>query len=116
MSVFDDLEQKATGQERRDSLWEPPLNVSFSQRETGKIDPMGFATRKEYVLSVTLASRFWANQAQLQQAREVAERSLATLLYHDVLAKLSQIEHAVINGDGKEAYQACGEMRSMLTR
>src|ERR1700744_2080282 len=116
MSIFEDLQQKATGQERPNSLWAPPLSISFDRRETGRIEPMGFANSKEYELSVTLASRFWANQAQLQQAREVAERSLATLLYHDVLGRLSQIEHAVINGDGEAAYAACSQLRSMLTR
>lgn len=116
MTVFDDLEQKATGQHRPNSMWEPPLSVSFKQHETGKIEPMGFATSKEYALSVTLVSRFWANQAQLAQAREVAERSLATMLYQDVLAKLSQIEHAVMDGDGEAAYGACSQLRSMLTR
>lgn len=116
MSILNDLEQLATGQRRANDLWGPPLNVRLLENKTGKIEPMGFATSEEYELSLTLVSRFWANRAQVQEARKVAERSLASLLYQDVLAKLSQVEHAIMDGDGRSAYTACSELRAMLQR
>lgn len=116
MSIFDKLDDKLTGMRRPIQLWGDPISVKMAARETGNVRPYTPDANVEHELSATVLVRFWANSAQLPYARETAERALATLLYSDVLAKLSQIEHAVMNDDGPAAYQACGEMRSLLTR
>lgn len=116
MRVLDNLQEKATGMERPDDLWGPPLIANVAERETGKIEPMGFATRREYELTLTIGARFWANRAQVSEARKVAERAIAHQLYRDVLDKLVRIESAIMDGDGRAAYAACGELRTAITR
>lgn len=116
MSVFDRLIEKATGMRKSENMWGQPVEMKIRRRETGEIRPYTLDANKEHELSATLAVRFWANSAQLESARKVAERALANLLYHDVLGKLSEIEHAVMDSDGRRAFQVCGELRAMLTK
>lgn len=101
---------------RRENFWAEPVRATFEQKPTGEMRPHITSYNTEHVLSVTLAVTFWANSAQMSEARQVAERALADLLYRDVLGKLSQIEHAVMDSDGRRAFAACGELREMLTR
>lgn len=114
--ILDKLQEIATGSQRREELWGPPLKATVSEHETGGVEPMGFATRREYALSATVVATYWANQAQRSEARKVAERALVQTLYGDVLAKLAHIEHAVMDSDGRRAMQHCGELRELLTR
>lgn len=114
--VFHRLQLTATGMQRPENMWGDPLSVKLQQRETGEIRPHTLDANAEHELTLTLRVTFWANRAQLPDARKVAERSLATLLYQDVLAKISQIEHAIMDSDGRNAYGLCGELRTMLTR
>ena len=114
--LFDRLEERTTGAQRPDDLWGAPLCAKMDSRETGEIRPYTVDRCTEHELTLRIAVKFWANRAQYCNARNVAERALATLLYHDVLGKLSQIEHAVMDSDGHRAFAACGELRQMLTR
>lgn len=114
--VFNRLMEKATGMCRGGNMWGQPVSLELRRRETGEIRPDTLDRNVEHELSAYIVVRFWANRAQLSQAREVAERTLANLLYHDVLGKLSEIEHAVMDSDGRRAYQVCGEIRAMLTK
>lgn len=114
--ILDKLQETSTGNHRPDELWGPPMKVSTVEQATGKIEPMGFATRREYALSATFTVTYWCNQAQQRDARKAAERTLAQSVYGDVLAQLTHIEHAIMDGDGRRAYQACGELRTLLTR
>jgi len=115
-SVFDMLRERATGMERSEGLWQPPVSFSTAMSETGQIEPMGFATRKEYELSATVVARFWANRAQVDDCRKVALRSLSRLLYGDVLRDLDAIQHAIFDGDPKGALAHLSELRDRLTR
>lgn len=114
--ILDKLQETSTGNRRHDELWGPPMKVTTLEEATGKIEPMGFATRREYALSATFVVTFWCNQAQHQGARKAAERALAQGVYGDVLAPLTHIEHAIMDGDGRRAHEACCELRTLLTR
>lgn len=114
--ILDKLQEISTGRQRHDELWGPPMKVSTFEQATGKVEPMGFATRREYALSATFVVTYWCNQAQHQDARKAAERTLAQGVYGDVLAQLTHIEHAIMDGDGRRAFEACGELRTLLTR
>lgn len=116
MSVFGELQEAATGYMRPDPLFGPPLELTMKSAETGAINPGGLAASREYLLTVTVATRFWCNQAQYPEARRTAERILSSLLYEDVLRQLTRIEHAIMDSDGRSAHHLCGELRQRLTR
>jgi len=116
MSIFDRLQDKLTGVAKSESMWGEPFSMHMQQHETGEIRPYTLDRNVEHELAATLAVRFWANSAQLPQARVVTERALADLLYSDVLSKLAQIEHAVMDSDGRRAFQVCGELRALITK
>lgn len=114
-TVFDALLDRATGMERPEQF-SPPARAVVREDETGGVDPMGFATRKEYELSLMVACRYWANQAQRQDCRQHAERVLADLLYRDVLVELSIITHAVYDGDQRTALRMLAALQTRLRR
>lgn len=116
MSVFDNLEDRLTGMKRLNDFGSPVVALAIEERRTGKIRDYTLDANTEHELSAKLSVRFWANSAQINEARKVAERSLAHLLYADVLAKLQMIEHAISDGDQNAAFDWCGKLRSSITR
>lgn len=114
-SVFEALHDRSTGMERPDGLF-PPAKVVLREDETGADEPMGIATRKEYELSLMVACRYWANNAQRQDCKRNAERVLADLLYRDVLVDLSAITHAVYDGDRSNALRMLGALQARLRK
>ena len=114
-TVFDALLDRATGMERPEQF-SPPARAVVREDETGRIEPMGLATRKEYELSLMVTCRYWANQAERQGCKQNAERVLADLLYRDVLVELSIITHAVYDGDKSAALRMLAALQTRLRR
>jgi len=115
-SILDRLQEQATGMERPDALWGQPVAVAIKEDETGQVEPMGFATRRQYVLSATVEARFWANRAERSEARKAAISSLARCLYADVLHELAVIRHAIWDGDPKAALVRLGDLETRLNK
>lgn len=97
---------------KRYNPWRVPTPaIQYEEKETGRMELRGFDDQKEYALSVRCVATFWANRAQLPQARKSAERVLMDTLYRDLMARLSHLENLISSGDQEEAYDAVIELR-----
>lgn len=114
-SVFDHLHERATGMQRPEEF-RSPVVARVQESETGRIEPLGFATRREYELTALVTCTYWANDAQRVDCRRNAERVLADALYRDVLVDLSAITHAIYDGDQANALRMVGALQTRLRR
>src|SRR5688572_30795343 len=106
MSIFDKIQERLTGLVRLDWFGRQPLSMAFTEQETGETRPvMDRCTQHQLVLE--LGVQFWANKAQYHDAKVIAKRSLANLLYRDVLSDLAGIEHAISDGNKLAALKRC---------
>lgn len=117
MSVFDTLQERATGLSRPAELPRIPFVVEMYKQRTGTPPlGLGFYTREEYELSINVAARFWCNPAEHDESRKYAEMRLASLLYADVITALGDIRHAVMDGDRKSAVTRLNELEARLRK
>jgi hypothetical protein len=101
---------------RPEEFMRKPGVFDLQERTTGKIRQYTLDRNEEYELTLTVGVRYWANKVQRADARQNAEAILARTLYQDVLAELSQIRHAVYDGDQMAALRRIGELESRLTK
>lgn len=101
---------------RRQLPWRHPLpTLEYSEKETGNADIRGFDDQREYAVSLRVSQVFWANRAQLQQARKYAEMALVDTLYKDVLRQLSIIAGMISSGSQDEALEAVLNLRKEIS-
>lgn len=98
-SVFDNLTERATGMVGRDDFGRPPLSCVLKDDPTGQIRDYTTDRNEQFALTALLTVTYWANRAQRREARKVAEKTLASLLYSDALRALAGIRQAVSDGD-----------------
>lgn len=116
MTIFDQLEDRATGMRHRDEFDREPIGIAQECIKTGEIRPTTYAYQHEHELRLRIYSRFWTNQAEFHDARVHAERALANLLHQDVLVALDGIAHAISDGDRRAALARCGQLRASLMK
>jgi hypothetical protein len=90
------------------------VTVTTECEKTGNVRPHTLDANEEYELTCKVRATFWANRAQRDDGRRYAERALAGILYRDVIELLSGIEHAISDGDARDALQLCGELRNRI--
>jgi hypothetical protein len=112
MTIFDKLEEKATGMRGRG--FRRPIIAEAATRETGNVLPYQLDSNREYELIAKVGVTFWANDAQYESARRIAEKHLAAVLYGDFLSLIDECAHAVSDGDEGDALAACCKMRDMI--
>lgn len=101
---------------RRQLPWRHPLPaLEFREDETGNTDFRGFDDQREYCVSLRVSQTFWANKAQLHQARQYAEKALVDTLYKDVLRQLSIIAGMISSGSQDEALEAVLNLRKEIS-
>lgn len=103
-------------QERATGMSKPEDCFALTEVPTGDVRPMGLATSYEYELRFAVGVRYWANNAQLSDARKRAEGLLAHQLYKDVISDLYEIRQAVSDGDRINALRGIAELQSRLVR
>lgn len=114
MSIFDKLIDRATGMRRRNSFFRQPVEVEIRDEPTGKIRPYVMDSNEEFTITAAVTVSYWANQAQRTDARRNAEHVLASFLYRDVLAGLSEVRHAIFDGDANDALAKIAELEGRL--
>lgn len=82
-------------------------------RQTGQYKP-GVDACDEWCLELTIAVNFWANPAQLSDAKAIAEKALVHRLYADVIARLTDLELAISNGDRESCRFIVNQIRDSL--
>lgn len=110
------LRERATGMCRPEEFMRKPAVFELDEHKTGEIRPYTPDRNEEYELTLTVGVRYWANKAQRSDARRNAESVLAHTLYKDVLAELSQIRHAVWDGDQSAALTRIAALEQGLTK
>lgn len=74
----------------------------------------GLDRNEEYILYVKLGVNFWANRAQLVEARKYAEKELLNTLYADILGITNALRSAIFAGDAKQALSYIDQMHNKL--
>lgn len=113
LNILERLEERATGLRMASSMRQP-VAMTIECEKTGNVRPHTLDANEEYELTCKVRATFWANRAQRQDGRRYAERALASILYRDVIEVLSSIEHAISDGDAREALRWCGELRNRI--
>jgi len=113
LSVLDRLETRSTGYRRMDDFSAPDF-FKVESGETGKIRP-GIYANEEWYIQATLSVTFWANQAQFQFAKEIAEHALVNRLYYDVLSDLNELQLQISNGDKMACREIVCRIKSKIT-
>lgn len=116
MTMLDKIEERATGMCKPDEFMRTPAGVTIEVEQDIDSKPAEFARTFEHELRMRCFVRFWANKAQYPDARQMAERRMAHLIYADVLAALGEIQHAISDGDRMAALTRCAELQATLTR
>lgn len=105
-NLIERLEDRVTGMQMPDGhlgLRDQPIELQQRERVLCPEAPGGFATRYEHEVAIRVTVRYWANRAQIQDARGVAIRQLSAVLYGDMLSIIASLESAIMNGDAREA-------------
>lgn len=95
-SILKQLTDRATGIRRRDPFASGHDYLDIDCKTTGR-ERDGF--QEEWELSANLSVCFWANRAQYQRARGIAEQALVAFLYAEILGDLAQLRLHVSDGD-----------------
>ena len=114
MGIFDKLIERATGMRRRNEFLRQPLAVDMREEATGKVRDYTADSNEEFALTAAVTVTYWANKAQRPDARRHAEHVLASFLYRDVLAGLSEVRHAIFDGAANEALAKIAELEERL--
>lgn len=112
-NILDKIEERATGMQQRDD-WGPRLAVDTRETETGRIEPRGFATQKEYAVVLKLAVTYWANDAERPDARRAARMALGEFLYADLRQHISMLRNAIWGGNREQAARWLEELQSKV--
>lgn len=112
MSIWNNLQEHQTY--RRNYSDFDKVRVSLEDDTTGNVRPHILDANIEYVLRAAISVTFWANNAQHSEARKIAERHLASVLYGDALGDLACIRSAISDGDRIAALRACDALEVRL--
>lgn len=115
-NALSNLRERATHMCRPEEFRRVPAVFDLKDDKTGERRYGSMDRNEEYELSLTVGVRYWANDAQRADARLNAEAVLARTIYEDVLRALSEIRHAVYDGDQRAAIARIGELEKELTR
>jgi hypothetical protein len=113
VSIFQKLEERATGLRMASSMRQP-VAVQLECEKTGNYRPHTLDANEEYELTCKVRATFWANRAQRDDGRRYAERALAEILYRDVIEALARIEHAISDGEALDALRLCSQLRKRI--
>lgn len=114
MSIFTKLIDRATLMRRRNTFRRPPVAVDFLEEPTGRTKDYTLDSNEEFTLTAAVTVTYWANAVQRANARRNAEHVLASFLYRDVLAGISEVRHAIFDGDANEALDLLGKIEESL--
>jgi hypothetical protein len=115
-NALSNLRERATHMCRPEEFRRVPAVFDLNEEKTGERRYGTMDRNEEYELTLTVGVRYWANNAQHSDARQNAEAILARTLYEDVLRALSEIKHAVYDGDQQAALGRIVELEQELTR
>ena len=71
--------------------------------------------QEQYEMRLTVACRFWANSAQMDNARAAAKRCLVAELYRDLFALIREAELRLSEDDTPGALVALAAIRAEVT-
>lgn len=114
MSIIDQyFKHEPTGFTREDAFSRPAL-TSLECKKTGNYRPAEYAAQDEYILRGVIEIPFFANRAQLENARNVAGRVLLQRVYGPMLGCMSELRHAIHNSDAHEALRIIDRMQTEM--
>lgn len=112
MKIIDRLYKKSDGIRRMDDFRSPAF-FEIETGQTGATRP-GTDANTQHYLEAKVSVTFWANQAQYERARELAQQALVHRLYGEILGELSELRLQISNGDRRAAMEAVDRLGSKL--
>lgn len=88
--------------------------VSIDLVETGNQKYLTLDQNKEWRLEARLSVSFWANNAQLHDAKQIALKALYAGIYEDVWRLLPQLRRAISDGSKEQAFRIADMMESVI--
>lgn len=112
MTIIDKLHIKNTYEQRG----ERPVKLRINYQDVGisRASADTFALQTKYVLSGEVFVEFWANPAQLEQAKRRAERVMLSHMYADSIRRIDDAIHGICNDDMELALSALEDLRKEL--
>jgi hypothetical protein len=110
--IIDHLYKKSESIRRMDDFRSHPF-FTIETGQTGAVRPRTDANTEHY-LEARITTTFWANQAQFEHARELAEQALVYRLYGEVIAELSELRLQISNGNREACLMAVDRLGSKL--
>lgn len=112
MAIRKNLNVRQGFMQRRDEFVSDIISVTSG--ETGRIREYEIDANQEWFLEAKVSVTFWANKAQYQTAREIAERALMAELYSDVLVELRLARLAISDGNKIEAFKVIDRIQKII--
>ena len=93
-------------------LRRPLVQVELDRERTGEeaMGGPGFATQAEFEVTLAVRTHFWANQAQLNDASQIAVKTCLATINGDLLSTVAQLRQRIQNGDRAEALSLCDDI------
>jgi len=111
MNVREMIRTEKTGNQFTDSM--VPITCAITETKE-EIGPSGFGVLQEYTTTLTVATRYRANGAQYQEAREIAVNRLIMGLHDEALSALRRVKQEVMGGNQRGAIEAILEAERHL--
>jgi len=114
MNIFDNFELIYENFERV-NMWEecgPIVNFETKELTDYSIERNPF--QRKYRLQLRLHQEFWATDAELSHAKDIAKKAISEFLFKDILRGLTKIEQAISNSNKNAAYASITDLRKFI--
>lgn len=100
--------RESSMRQRRASQFQPAVEWA-SEKTHDAISP-SFAAADGYQLTVACRVQFWANRAQLEDARRNARLQLLAFIYGEPRGQIAAIRSAIFAGDAEAALELLDDL------
>lgn len=111
--IIRQLHVKSDNIQRMDDFQSPRF-FDMNSGETGEYRP-GLDANTQFYLEARITTTFWANGAQYDQARRLAEHALIHRLYGDILGNMAELRLQISNGNRMACLKLLNQMEAKLT-
>jgi len=108
-NLYEKFETKEAGRIRPEK---PKLTASFFQSDPDEIGNLSH--QFEFVTKLTIETHFFANKAQYEYAKKIAQKAVVSILYGDTVSKLDELKHAIFNDNQEYALSMIDDIKKQL--
>ena len=114
MSILEKVQEVETRTKRMQEFV-PLIAIKAKETDESRLGEFGsFSDQTRFILQVVIAVDFWANRAQYNDSRKMAERYLLAKLYENLRPHLIDLRKAVSDGSLHDAIDALGKLQQEM--